>query len=47
LEKDIPEFVLIDQERFSQILMNLIGNSVKFTLRGSVLLKALGRNEKS
>ncbi|TSJ40637.1 PAS domain S-box protein [Mucilaginibacter corticis] len=42
LDEKIPEFIIGDQMRLSQILNNLIGNSVKFTHRGriSIELKA-------
>ena len=40
LGRNLPEFVSIDQGRFSQILLNLVGNSVKFTMKGCVILKA-------
>ncbi|MDY0361282.1 MAG: ATP-binding protein [Desulforegulaceae bacterium] len=36
----IPEIILSDEVRLHQILLNIIGNAVKFTLEGKVLVKA-------
>lgn len=36
IDEDIPEFLIGDQIRLSQILNNLISNAVKFTLKGGI-----------
>lgn len=41
---DLPTFVNGDELRLRQILVNLIGNSIKFTEKGSVSIKVISEN---
>lgn len=40
-DQDIPQFIVGDETRLSQILINLINNAIKFTSEGYVELKVL------
>ena len=44
IDEDIPEFIKSDNVRLSQVLINLIGNSVKFTKNGWINVRVLKLN---
>jgi PAS domain S-box-containing protein len=44
ISSETPEGIFIDEARISQIILNLIGNAVKFTDKGSISLKVYTEN---
>jgi len=40
VQSDVPQMVFSDVNRFKQVLINLLGNAVKFTLEGHIKVKA-------
>ncbi|NOR86402.1 MAG: response regulator, partial [Bacteroidales bacterium] len=38
-DNNIPRFIIADPHRLKQVLVNLINNAIKFTLKGEVLLR--------
>lgn len=45
--QDLPRMVHGDAQKLSQILLNLLGNAVKFTVRGGVTLRARWANDRA
>jgi len=44
VDESVPEMIVGDSLRISQVLFNIIGNAVKFTLKGSITLRVSAQN---
>lgn len=42
---DLPQYVAADENKLRQILINLLGNAVKFTDQGSVIMRVVAEDE--
>ena len=46
IDPGVPEFVLGDETRITQVIMNLAGNAIKFTEKGSVTISAKVKHDR-
>lgn len=46
IDKSVPNIIVSDPQKLNQILLNLLGNSIKFTNKGSISLKIFMEKQK-
>lgn len=39
IDEDVPDFIITDEKRLKQLIMNIMSNAVKFTSKGKIILK--------
>jgi signal transduction histidine kinase len=39
--KNLPDKIILEEQKISQVLVNLISNALKFTLKGEITVKAI------
>lgn len=44
LDKKLPEYIFSDQDRISQVMTNILGNAIKFTERGKIVVSLKSEN---